>query len=86
MPSKDAAMIIPNSSTAQEIAQASMAYELKRTGHTPKSVTVGIVENTIVITLYGAIPKAEKAELTAKGVLVRLQQGSAERSELGFNS
>lgn len=49
------------STTAQQIAQAAMASELKRTGHSPKSVTVVLTENTLVITLHGVLSEAEKA-------------------------
>ena len=54
-------MIISPLTMSHEIAQASMAFELKRTGHTPKSVTVVITDNTLVITLHGALSEAEKA-------------------------
>jgi uncharacterized protein YbcI len=54
-------MITPNSTMAQEIAQAAMASGQKRTGHAPKSVAVVLTENTLVITLHGALSEAEKA-------------------------
>jgi len=53
-------MIIPNPTMAQEIAQAAMTSGQKRTGHAPKSVTVVLTENTLVITLHGALSEAEK--------------------------
>ena len=51
----------PNSTMARQIAQAASAFEQERTGHVPKSVTVVLSENTLVITLHGALSPAEKA-------------------------
>ena len=42
----------PNSTVARQIAQAASAFEQERTGHVPKSVTVVLSENTLVITLH----------------------------------
>ena len=46
---------------AHQIAQAASAFEQRRTGNTPHSVTVVLGENTLVITLHGALSPAEKA-------------------------
>ena len=47
---------------AQQIAQAPIAFEQRRTGnHGPKSVTVVLSEGTLVITLHAALSPAEKA-------------------------
>jgi len=51
----------PNSTMAHQIAQAASLFEKQRTGNTPKSVTVVMSENTLVITLHGALSEAEKA-------------------------
>jgi len=48
-------------SVAQQIAQAASAFEQRRTGHVPQSVAVILSENTLVITLHGALSPAEKA-------------------------
>jgi uncharacterized protein YbcI len=48
-------------SVAHQIAQAASAFEQRRTGHTPQSVAVILSENTLVITLHGALSPAEKA-------------------------
>ena len=48
-------------SVAQQIAQAASAFEQRRTGQTPQSVAVILSENTLVITLHGALSPAEKA-------------------------
>ena len=50
-----------NSSMAQQIAQAASAFEQKRTGNLPTSVTVVLSDQTLVITLHGALSPAEKA-------------------------
>ena len=50
-----------NSTMAQQIAQAASAFELRRTGHAPQRVTVVLSEDTLVITLHGALSPAEKA-------------------------
>ncbi|MBI3410925.1 MAG: DUF2294 family protein [Planctomycetes bacterium] len=49
------------STVAQEIALAASTFEQRRTGRSPKSVTVVLTENTLVITLHGALSEAEKA-------------------------
>src|SRR5580698_5017886 len=46
---------------AQQIADAASAFEQLRTGHGPKSVTVVLSEETLVVTLHGALSPAEKA-------------------------
>jgi uncharacterized protein YbcI len=51
----------PNSTMAQQIAQAAAVFEQQRTGNTPKSVTVVLSDTTLVITLHGALSEAEKA-------------------------
>ena len=50
-----------NSTMAQQIAEAASAFEQQRTGQLPKSVTVVLSENTLVITLHGALSPAEQA-------------------------
>jgi uncharacterized protein YbcI len=54
-------MIRSNPNMAQRIAQAAIAFEKKRTGHAPKSVTVVMSDNTLMITLHGALSPAELA-------------------------
>ena len=50
-----------SSTVAQQIAQAALAFEQQRTGQVPKSVTVVLSGDTLVITLHGALSPAEKA-------------------------
>jgi uncharacterized protein YbcI len=47
--------------TAQRIARAVIAFEQRLTGHAPKWVTVVLSEDTLVVTLHGALSPAEKA-------------------------
>jgi len=64
-----------NSTLAQQIAQAAIAFERQRTGnHLPTSVTVVIGGGTLVITLHGALTPAEKA-------LARNPEGAAKIQE-----
>ena len=51
----------PTLTMAQQVAQAASAYQQQRTGHTPKAVTVVLSEDTLVITLHGALSPAEEA-------------------------
>ncbi|MFH1747299.1 MAG: DUF2294 domain-containing protein [Planctomycetota bacterium] len=46
---------------AQQIAQVAKAFEQERTGHRPKSVTVVLSDDTLVITIHGALSEAERA-------------------------
>jgi uncharacterized protein YbcI len=61
-------------SVAQQIAQAAIAFQQQRTGHEPKSVAVILSENTLVITLHGALSPAEK-------VLAQSPAGAAQVQE-----
>jgi uncharacterized protein YbcI len=51
----------PTLTMAQQVAEAASAFQQQRTGHTPKAVTVVLGENTLVITLHGALSPAEEA-------------------------
>jgi uncharacterized protein YbcI len=46
---------------AKQVALAACDFERRRTGNSPRSVTVVLSENTLVITLHGALSPAEKA-------------------------
>jgi uncharacterized protein YbcI len=56
-----AVMEKPTLSMAQQIAQTASASEQRRTGHMPQAVSVVLSEETLVITLHGALSPAEKA-------------------------
>jgi uncharacterized protein YbcI len=48
------------STMAAQIAEAAREFERQRTGHTPKSVTVVLSGETLVITSHGSLTPAEK--------------------------
>jgi uncharacterized protein YbcI len=60
-PPKENAMDQSSSTVARQIAEAASAFEQRRTGHAPRSVTVVLSESTLVITLHGALSPAEAA-------------------------
>ena len=62
------------STIAQEIGQAALALQQLRTGHVPRSVAVVLGEDTLVITLHGALSPAERA-------LARTPAGAAQVQE-----
>lgn len=59
---------------ARQIAHAASAFEQRRTGHGPQSVSVVLSEDTLVITLHGALSPAEKA-------MARTPEGAAQLQE-----
>ena len=50
-----------HSTVARRIAQAACDFERETRGHLPQSVTVVLSDDTLVITLHGALSPAEKA-------------------------
>jgi len=64
----------PGSTMARQIAQAASAFQEQRTGHVPKSVAVVLSDETLVITLHGALSPAEKD-------LARSPEGAAQVQE-----
>ena len=69
------AMDKPKSTMAQQIAQAAIAFEQRRTGnHVPKSVTVVLSEGTLVITLHEALSPAEKALAKSPAGAAQMQE------------
>ncbi len=60
---------------AQQIAQAAIAFEQRRTGnHVPKSVTVVLSEGTLVITLHEALSLAERALAKSPAGAAQMQE------------
>lgn len=62
-----------NPTMSEQVARAASDFQKQRTGHTPDAVTVVLSEETLVITLHGALSPAEKdlarSELGAAQVL-----------------
>jgi uncharacterized protein YbcI len=50
-----------HSTIARRIAQAACDFERETRGHLPQSLTVVLSDDTLVITLHGALSPAEKA-------------------------
>jgi len=58
----------PTSIMAQQIARAAISFQRERTGHAPRSATVVLSGDTLVVTLYEALSPAEKSlASTAEG-------------------
>jgi uncharacterized protein YbcI len=59
---------------AQQVARAASDFERLRTGHPPKSVTVVLSEDTLVVTLHGVLSPAEKALAKTAAGAQKLQE------------
>src|SRR5690349_1253003 len=60
MPTRKVPMNKPDPTIAEQIGRAALAFEKLRTGHAPRSVAVVLGEDTLVITLHGALSPAER--------------------------
>jgi uncharacterized protein YbcI len=63
-----------NATMAQQIAQAASDFEKQRTGHPCQSVSVVLSDETVVITLHGALSPAERALATNPSGAAQLQE------------
>jgi uncharacterized protein YbcI len=61
-------------STAKQIARAAIDFERQTTGRVPKSVTVVLSGDTMVITLHGALSPAEKALAMSSEGIAQVQE------------
>ena len=59
---------------AEQIAQAAAAFQKERTGHKPKSVSVMLSGDTLVVTLHGALSPAEQAMAQSPAGAIKVQQ------------
>ena len=59
---------------ARDIARAASVFEQQRTGHVPRSVTVVLSDNTLVITLHGALSPAERAVVKTPAGAAQVQE------------
>jgi uncharacterized protein YbcI len=62
------------SSMAQQVARAARGFQQQRTGHAPKAVTVVLSEDTLVITLHGALSPAELALANSPAGAVQVRE------------
>jgi uncharacterized protein YbcI len=70
-------------SMAKEVALAASAFEQRVRGHAPKSVTAVLSEDTLVITLHGALSLAETALAKSPAGAAQVQEF---HRQLFFNS
>ena len=63
-----------DSTVAHRIAKVASAFEQRRSGRAPKSVTVVLSENTLVITLHEALTPAERALAKSPEGAARVQE------------
>lgn len=63
-------MDAPHLTAAEQVAQTAISLQYERTGHAPKSATVVLSGDTLVITLHEALSEAER-------VLSRTPEGAA---------
>jgi uncharacterized protein YbcI len=63
-----------NPTMAQRIAEAAAAFQQHQAGHAPESVTVVLAGDTLVITLHGALTKAERALAKSPEGATRVQE------------
>jgi uncharacterized protein YbcI len=59
---------------AEQIAQAATTFQQQRTGHQPKSVSVLLGGDTLVITLHGALSPAEQAMVQSPEGAAKVQE------------
>ena len=62
------------STMAQQVALAASAFQHQRTGLIPESVTVVLSEDTLVVTMHGALSPAEKALASIPAGAVQVQE------------
>lgn len=63
-----------NTTMAQQVAQAARDFQQQRTGHVPEAVTVVLSEETLVITLHGALSPAERALASSAAGAAQVQE------------
>ncbi len=62
------------SNRCSALAEAACAFEERRTGHAPRSVSVVLVDDTLVITLRGSLSPAERALAQTPAGALQVQQ------------
>jgi uncharacterized protein YbcI len=63
-----------NPTMAPQIAQAVLDFERQRTGHAPQSANVVLKEDTLVVTVRGALSAAEKAAARSPVAAAQMQE------------
>jgi uncharacterized protein YbcI len=67
-------MLLPNPTMAQRVAHAARVLQLQRTGVDPGAVSVVLSEDTLVVTLHGALSPAEKAMAKTPAGAAKVQE------------
>ena len=62
------------SEIAEQVSRVAIAFQQERTGHAPKSVTVILSKDTLVITLHEALTPAEKAMALSPAGAAQVQE------------
>lgn len=75
-----------NPAVAKKIAEAVIAFETRRTGHTPASVTVVLSQDTLVVTLHGALSPAEQALAASPAGAAQMQDYHRQLFNSSFDS
>jgi uncharacterized protein YbcI len=68
------AMTQSTETMAEQIAQAATTFQQQRTGHQPKSVSVILGGDTLVVTLHGALSPAEQAMVQSPEGAAKVQE------------
>jgi uncharacterized protein YbcI len=63
-----------NSTMAEQVAQAARAMQQQRTGRAPKSITVVLAENIVVVSLHEALSPAEMSLAQTPDGAAQLQE------------
>ncbi len=63
-----------NSTMAQQVAEAASLFQLQSTGHAPRAVTVVLSDDTLVVTLHGALSPAEQHMVQSPAGAARIQE------------
>jgi len=75
-----------HSTRAQQIAQSAFAFEHRLTGRLPRLVTVVLSDDTLVITLHGALSQAEKALAQSTAGASQVQEFHRQLFSISFDS
>jgi uncharacterized protein YbcI len=65
---------MPQPTMAEQVAEAARDFQLRRTGHVPQAVTVVLGNDTLVITLHGALTPAERASASSAAGAAKVQE------------
>jgi uncharacterized protein YbcI len=73
-PAEMNSMLETNPTMARQIAETAAALQHQHTGHAPKSVSVVLSGDTLVVTLHGALSPAEQALVQSPDGAAKVQE------------